>query len=369
MPSSMIFVGLVVMWLLILVPAVARRRQEVARPSVTALSGRVLERSPRRDPEPEREPAAGRDVEVDVRHELEPGHAVATHSRDRAAIAPAAGSATRRARGPDGRALTDRRRMGATAAPTAARRTPTAHRARTTAAEPCPRCARPLPPGPRRLRPAGSRDGRPGALCVPAAGGAHPADPGGRQRGGRGVRRCPSSGGRTAPSTSCSSAIWRTCAGRCGWRRRSGSAGRHGPLRPGVRRPPRTTTRATSDPTPRVGRRSRGPAIPRTAPTCSRRAVRPTTDDDVTPDRGRRSTRWRFPSRSERSRPRPAAPTQRRNRAMTPRTSAGPAPAATRRRHPRCRSERPSSRARRRTPHCTSWTASPGPTTGVRPGQ
>ena len=59
MPSSMIFVGLVVMWLLILVPAVARRRQEVARPSVSALSGRVLERPPRRDLAPAREPAGG----------------------------------------------------------------------------------------------------------------------------------------------------------------------------------------------------------------------------------------------------------------------------------------------------------------------
>jgi hypothetical protein len=37
-----------VLWLLILVPAVARHRQEVARPSVAALSGRVLARSPRR---------------------------------------------------------------------------------------------------------------------------------------------------------------------------------------------------------------------------------------------------------------------------------------------------------------------------------
>lgn len=44
MPSSMIFVGLVVLWLLILVPAVARRQQEVARPSPAALSGRVLAR-------------------------------------------------------------------------------------------------------------------------------------------------------------------------------------------------------------------------------------------------------------------------------------------------------------------------------------
>ena len=48
MPSSMIFASLVVVWLLILVPAVARHRQEVVRPSVAALSGRVLARSPRR---------------------------------------------------------------------------------------------------------------------------------------------------------------------------------------------------------------------------------------------------------------------------------------------------------------------------------
>lgn len=44
MPSSMMFVGLVVLWLLILVPAVARHQQVVARPSVAALSGRVLAR-------------------------------------------------------------------------------------------------------------------------------------------------------------------------------------------------------------------------------------------------------------------------------------------------------------------------------------
>jgi hypothetical protein len=43
------------------------------------LSGRVLERSPRRDPVPDRA-AAGPDLEVDVRHESEPEHAVATRS-------------------------------------------------------------------------------------------------------------------------------------------------------------------------------------------------------------------------------------------------------------------------------------------------
>ncbi len=104
MPSSMIFIGLVVMWLLILVPAVARRRQEVARPSVTALSGRVLERTPRRDPEAEREPPAGRDVEVDVRQELEPGHAVATRAEtERRSRGP--GVRDQASPVPDGRAL------------------------------------------------------------------------------------------------------------------------------------------------------------------------------------------------------------------------------------------------------------------------
>ena len=60
MPSSMIFASLVVLWLLILVPAVARRRQEVARPSVAALSGRVLDR-----PRQRQVPATGREREVD----------------------------------------------------------------------------------------------------------------------------------------------------------------------------------------------------------------------------------------------------------------------------------------------------------------
>ncbi|MER7437594.1 gephyrin-like molybdotransferase receptor GlpR [Pseudonocardia alni] len=51
-PSSLIFVGLVVLWLLILVPTVARRQQEVARLSPALLSGRVLERPARhRHPE------------------------------------------------------------------------------------------------------------------------------------------------------------------------------------------------------------------------------------------------------------------------------------------------------------------------------
>jgi hypothetical protein len=48
MPSSLIFTGLVVLWLLILVPAAARHQQEVARPSGASLEGRVLSRPRRR---------------------------------------------------------------------------------------------------------------------------------------------------------------------------------------------------------------------------------------------------------------------------------------------------------------------------------
>lgn len=79
MPSSMIFVGLVVLWLLILVPAVARHRQEVARPSVAALSGRVLERPHRRHT-----------VEVDA---MDDSRSVATRTEREEPRVPAARSA------------------------------------------------------------------------------------------------------------------------------------------------------------------------------------------------------------------------------------------------------------------------------------
>lgn len=69
MPSSLIFVGLVVIWLLILVPAVARHRQEVARPSVAALSGRVLERPRRRQ-----------SLEVDLMDDVQQSRSVATRT-------------------------------------------------------------------------------------------------------------------------------------------------------------------------------------------------------------------------------------------------------------------------------------------------
>lgn len=81
MPSSMIFVGLVVLWLLILVPAVAQHRQEVVRPSVAALSGRVLERPRRRQ-----------NLEVDVMDAVE-SSTVATRVDDEEPLVPAARSA------------------------------------------------------------------------------------------------------------------------------------------------------------------------------------------------------------------------------------------------------------------------------------
>jgi hypothetical protein len=80
----MIFASLVVLWLLILVPAVARRRQEVARPTVAALSGRVLERPRRRHG-----PDVGSELEVDVDEDVDQvdeGHPTATrtdHDDDR----------------------------------------------------------------------------------------------------------------------------------------------------------------------------------------------------------------------------------------------------------------------------------------------
>jgi hypothetical protein len=66
-PSSLIFTGLVVLWLLILVPAVARHQQEVARPSTAALAGRVLVRPSQRR----------RTLEVDV-DETDEARVVAT---------------------------------------------------------------------------------------------------------------------------------------------------------------------------------------------------------------------------------------------------------------------------------------------------
>src|SRR5699024_10709866 len=49
MPSSLIIVALAAAWLVVLVPMVARRRQEVARPADSALSARVVRSGSARD--------------------------------------------------------------------------------------------------------------------------------------------------------------------------------------------------------------------------------------------------------------------------------------------------------------------------------
>lgn len=89
MPSSMIFAGLVVIWLLILLPAVARHRQEVARPSEAALAGRVLDRPRRPDPEVDdladtrTERAAASDVHVPHARAATDDHHDEPHPDDR----------------------------------------------------------------------------------------------------------------------------------------------------------------------------------------------------------------------------------------------------------------------------------------------
>ena len=323
-PSSMIFVGLVVMWLLILVPAVARRRQEVARPSVTALSGRVLERTPRRDPDAEREPAAGRDVEVDVRHELEPEHAVATRTETEgrsAARVPRPGEPRSRWSSPGRPRRMDapprRPRRGGR------RRAPSPHTAR-----------RAVPPmRPPATAPAAAATTREAAAVAARARYAfrqrvvlillHPVR---RQRGGRGVHAATALVGRTAPSMSCLvgylAYLRRQVRVEEAIRQRRSA----GPAAP--RRAPAAEDDDAGDERPDAVRVGRPPAAPR-----SRGRPRRAADEQCGHDRrrrhagpGKRSTRWRFPSRSERSRPRPAGPpaeTERRRR----RTSAGPAPA------------------------------------------
>lgn len=51
MPSSLLFAGLVLIWLVVLVPMAARRRAQMPRPSEAALSCRVLDRPRRRNQE------------------------------------------------------------------------------------------------------------------------------------------------------------------------------------------------------------------------------------------------------------------------------------------------------------------------------
>lgn len=110
MPSSMIFVGLVVLWLIVLVPTVARYRQEVDRPSAAALSGRVLARPRRR-----RNPKVGgvtvesRGGDADAHEVAVPAPRTAEMELPRHAVDPVAHDAAGSfARAGDGRAVDDR---------------------------------------------------------------------------------------------------------------------------------------------------------------------------------------------------------------------------------------------------------------------
>lgn len=71
MPSSLIIVALVVAWLLVLVPIVARRRQEVARTADSTLAARVVRSGGVRSTA-EREPIMADTGEADTERRIEP---------------------------------------------------------------------------------------------------------------------------------------------------------------------------------------------------------------------------------------------------------------------------------------------------------
>ncbi len=167
MPSSLIFTGLVVLWLLILVPAVARHQQEVARPSGASLAGRVLDRPRRRiqarrtgrlpteegdSVDPER---LDQDDTPTAREPERPWVSAARAARlDEAAAARRARRRRRaRSRLRAGRRGLRRRRVG----------------------RPLGTATAPLPARPRRVRPRGRRGDRPRPVRLPPARGAAPA--------------------------------------------------------------------------------------------------------------------------------------------------------------------------------------------------
>lgn len=92
MPSSLVFAALVVAWLAVLVPVVARRRQMVPRPAEAHLSSRVLAR-------PER-PAVSAAVTVAVTTEPETDTAPETHAGDTTGADAPRGRVLDRRRGP-----------------------------------------------------------------------------------------------------------------------------------------------------------------------------------------------------------------------------------------------------------------------------
>ncbi|GAA3065380.1 divisome protein SepX/GlpR [Actinokineospora globicatena] len=71
MPSSLIVVGLVVAWLVVLVPMVVRKRQEIARTTDTALAARVVRAGSHSADAPEDEVAADESVDDDPHDTLD----------------------------------------------------------------------------------------------------------------------------------------------------------------------------------------------------------------------------------------------------------------------------------------------------------
>ena len=261
MPSSLIFAGLVVLWLLILVPAVARHRQEVARPSVAALAGRVLARPRRRI----QERRNGR-LPTEEGDSVDPERLDRT-TRRRPARRSGPGCRPGVRPGSTSRSASDERRR--------ARRERRRGRADGVDDESDVRWERPPPryrPGRGGYDPEADAVTARRALRLPAAGRADAAGVRAAARGSQPRPRSRWSGGRTRRSTSCSSTTWSTCVVRSGWRRRSATAGP--PAWPAPVGPWRPTT-ATSTSGPDAAARSPGVRCP-TARTSRPTPRRPT---------------------------------------------------------------------------------------------
>lgn len=82
MPSSLMIVALAAAWLVVLVPMVARNRQEVARPADSALSARVVRSGSARNERGKEFAMAENETEQDVAAEREPVDAVDDYADD-----------------------------------------------------------------------------------------------------------------------------------------------------------------------------------------------------------------------------------------------------------------------------------------------
>ena len=313
MPSSLIFTGLVVLWLLILVPAVARHQQEVARPSGASLAGRVLARPRRRRIQARRIGRLPTEEGDSVDPErLDQDDTPTARETERPWVSTVRAAPARRGGGPTSR-TDDRRRE-----PSPSRRR------RRRVRRPLGTAPAPLPARPRRLRPRGGRRDRPAPATPSASASCSPCWCARCSRGSRPRPRSPWSGGRTARSTSRWWSTWSTCAARSGWRRRSASAGP--PAWPAPGAPWRPTT-AISTSGPAAAARSRG--VPSRAEADD---ADPESDGPTGPSRTSRGGRRHLGRRGRRHHARPG-----RRRARRPAAR----PAARRRRRDRRAGERP----------------------------